>query len=233
MSTLSDHPITRRWPATNPEVLQLYSFPTPNGIKISIALEETGIPYEAHTVKISGDQHTPEFLSLNPNNKIPAIIDPNGPDGQMVALWESGAILLYLAEKSGQLMPEDPVGKAETQQWLLFQIGGLGPMFGQYGFFSKFAGKDIDDPRPKQRYVDESRRLIGVLEQQLAKHSYIQGEQYTLADIAIFPWLRAARDLYNAGDDFELNSFPRTMEYLEKCLARPAVQRSLNVPPRE
>lgn len=233
MSTLSEHPITRRWPPANPDVLQLYSFPTPNGIKVSIALEEIGLPYEAHTVKISGDQHTPEFLALNPNNKIPAIIDPHGPDGEMVALWESGAILLYLAQKSGQLMPDDAAGRAQTQQWLMFQMGGIGPMFGQYGYFKKFSGKDIDDPRPRQRYIDESRRLLAVLEQQLAEHAYIQGEQYTLADIAIFPWLRAARDFYDAGDDFQLNSFSHTVRYLARCLERPAVQRALNVPPRE
>ncbi len=230
---LSDHPISQRWPAQHPDRVQLYSFPTPNGVKVSIALEEMEIPYEAHTVKISGDQHTEEFRALNPNGKIPAIIDPNGAGGELVTLWESGAILLYLAEKSGQLMPKDSQGRASTMQWLMFQMGGLGPMFGQYGYFSKFAGKEIEDPRPKERYVSESKRLLGVLEQQLSKTAYVSGDEYSIADIAIFPWLRAAKDFYNAGDDFQMASFTHTMSYLETCLARPAVVRGLQVPPRE
>lgn len=231
--SLISHPISRRWPAQHPDRLQLYSFPTPNGVKVSIALEEMGVAYEAHTVKISGDQHTEEFRALNPNGKIPAIIDPDGPRGETVTLWESGAILLYLAEKTGQLIPTDPQGRCSTFQWLMFQMGGLGPMFGQYGYFSKFAGKDIEDPRPKQRYVEESRRLLGVLEQQLSQSPYITGDEYSIADIAIFPWLRAAKDFYNAGDDFQMASFTHTMKYLETCLARPAVVKGLQVPPRE
>lgn len=231
--SVNTHPIFKRWPATHPERLQLFSFPTPNGVKVSIALEEMGIDYEAHTIKISGDQHTDEFRALNPNGKIPAIIDPNGPDGEAVSLWESGAILIYLAEKSGQLIPVDPQGRCSTLQWLMFQMGGLGPMFGQYGYFSKFAGKEIEDPRPKERYINESRRILGVLENQLARTEFIAGSEYSIADIAIFPWLRAARDFYNAGDDFQMASFTHTMSYLENCLTRPAVIRGLQIPPRD
>lgn len=231
--SINNHPINRRWPAEYPNRLQLYSFPTPNGVKISIALEEIELPYEAHTVKISGDQHTEEFRALNPNGKIPAIVDPNGPGGSTVSLWESGAILLYLAEKSGKLIPTDPQGRFSTMQWLMFQMGGLGPMFGQYGYFSKFAGKEVEDPRPKERYIAESRRLLGVLEQQLSKTEFIANDEYTIADIAIFPWLRGARDFYNASDDFRMPEFSHTMAYLERCLQRPAVQRGLLIPPRE
>ena len=228
-----DHPIAQRWPANYPDRLQLYSFPTPNGVKVSIALEEMGVPYEAHTVKISGDQHSDEFRALNPNGKIPAIIEPHGPSGKPLVLWESGAILLYLAEKTGQLMPADPQARFATLQWLMFQMSGLGPMIGQYGYFSKFAGKAIEDPRPRERYIVECKRLLGVLESQLIKQPYIAGSQYTIADIAIFPWLRNARDFYDAADDFEMNSFVHTMAYLERCLTRPAVIRGLQVPPRE
>ncbi len=233
MHTLADHPISRRWPATNPDLLQLYSFPTPNGVKISIALEEMALPYEAHTVNISGDQLTPEFLALNPNNKIPAIIDPHGPDGHLLALWESGAILLYLADKSGKLMPKNPALRHTTVQWLLFQVGGLGPMIGQYGYFTKFAGKQIDDPRPKERFIVECKRLLSVLEQQLSQHEHVVCDEYTIADVAIFPWLRGARDAYNAGADFGMEEFTHTMRYLDRCLGRPAVQRGLLIPPRE
>ena len=233
MQSLTDHPITNRWPPSRPEALQLYSFPTPNGVKVSIALEEMGLPYEAHTVNISGNQHTPEFRSLNPNGKIPAIIDPNGPEGTIVTLWESGAILLYLAEKSGLLMPKSPPARFQTMQWLMFQMGGLGPMIGQYGYFAVFAGKEINDPRPRERFITECQRLLGVLECQLEKHDFVQGNEYTIADIAIFPWLRGARDFYKAGNAFEMDRFVHTMAYLERCLARPAVHRGLRVPPRD
>ncbi|RYE40136.1 MAG: glutathione S-transferase, partial [Hyphomicrobiales bacterium] len=173
MADLSTFPITQRWPAKDPNVIQLYSLPTPNGIKVSAMLEETGLAYEPHLVDFgTNDQMTPEFLSLNPNNKIPAILDPHGPDGKPLALFESGAILIYLAEKSGKFLPKDESGRYETLQWLMFQMGGAGPMFGQMGFFVKFAGKDIEDPRPRQRYVDESRRLIGVIEGRLKGRSY-------------------------------------------------------------
>lgn len=231
--TLTDFPISEHWKPINPDIIQLYSFPTPNGVKASIALEELGLSYDAHTVKLN-QTTTPAFLSLNPNNKIPAIVDPDGPNGEAFGLWESGAILIYLAEKTGKLLPSDPALKYETIQWLMFQMGGVGPMFGQYGFFAKFAGKEIEDPRPRERYINEGRRLMGVLEQRFADgRQWIMGDDYTIADIAIFPWIRAARDFYEAGDDFEMDSRPHTMAWLDRCLERPATQKGLVQPPRE
>ena len=232
MSALATYKINDRWPAKNPEILQLYSFPTPNGVKVSIMLEEIGLDYEAHTVKLN-ETTTPEFLSLNPNNKIPAIIDPNGPDGQTMTLWESGAILIYLAEKSGKLLPVDPIQRAKVIQWLMFQMGGVGPMFGQYGFFSVFAGKDIPDPRPRERYQQEARRLLAVLEQQLSQTEYLAGDQYTIADIATWPWIRAAKVFYKAEEALGFTDFPSVMAWWDRCMARPVSERSLNIPDRE
>ncbi|MEM8657953.1 MAG: glutathione binding-like protein [Pseudomonadota bacterium] len=234
MADLSAFPITQRWPAQNPEVLQLYSFPTPNGVKASIALEEIGLPYEAHKVTLSdADVKSPEFLSLNPNNKIPAILDPDGPGGKPLALFESGAILIYLAEKSGKLLPADPGARYETLSWLMFQMGGVGPMFGQLGFFHKFAGKDIEDPRPKKRYVDEAHRLLNVLEGRLEGRDWIMGDDYTIADIAIFPWVRGLKVFYEAGDLVGLDKMPRVNAWLNKAIARPASQTGLNIPARD
>ncbi|WP_374537885.1 glutathione S-transferase C-terminal domain-containing protein [Chitinimonas taiwanensis] len=231
MSDLAAFPITEKWPAQHPERLQLYSLATPNGVKVSILLEEIGLPYEAHLVSFErNDQFSPAFLSLNPNNKIPAILDPHGPGGQPLALFESGAILLYLAEKSGQLLPSDPTQRYETLQWLMFQMGGVGPMFGQLGFFHKFAGKDYEDKRPRDRYVAESKRLLGVLEQRLRGRSWIMGEQYTIADIAIFPWVRNLVGYYGAGELVGFADFPNVQRVLDAFLARPAVQRGLSVP---
>lgn len=230
MPTLADHPITRRWPPTRPDVIQLYSFPTPNGIKASIALEELGLDYEPHLVLLSdADVRSPEFLSLNPNNKIPALIDPNGPDGAFVELWESGAILIYLAEKTGKLMPTG-AAKYEVLKWLMFQMGGTGPMFGQLGFFVKFAGKDIEDPRPRDRYIREAQRLLNVLETSLESNDWIAGD-YSIADIAIAPWLRAL-DFYGAKEIVGWNDLKTVPAYLDRFLERPAVQRGLNIPPR-
>jgi len=232
MSNLSAFPITKRWPAQHPDRIQLYSLTTPNGVKASIALEEMGLPYEAHLVNFGDDdQMTPAFLSLNPNNKIPAIIDPDGPNGQPIGLFESGAILIYLAEKTGQFLSADPAKKYQTLQWLMWQMGGVGPMFGQLGFFVKFAGKAIDDPRPRQRYIDESARLLSVLEDRLAGRDWVMGE-YSIADIAIGPWLRAFRDFYEAGPLVDWDEFKNVNAYLERFLARPAVQRGLVNPPR-
>lgn len=231
--TLADFPISEHWKPNNPDIIQLYSFPTPNGVKASIALEELGLPYDAHTVKLN-ETTTPAFLSLNPNNKIPAIVDPDGPNGEAFGLWESGAILIYLAEKTGKLLPSDPALKYETIQWLMFQMGGIGPMFGQYGFFAVFAGKDIEDPRPRERYINEGRRLMGVLEKRMADgRQWIMGDEYTIADIAIFPWVRGAREFYKAGDDFEMDKHPSTMAWLDRCIERPASQKGLVQPPRE
>jgi GST-like protein len=233
MSELSPFPITTKWPARTPERLQLYSLPTPNGVKVSIMLEEIGLPYEAHLVSFdSKDQLSPEFLSLNPNNKIPAIIDPNGPDGKPLALFESGAILLYLAEKTGKLIPQDAAGRYETIQWLMFQMGGIGPMFGQVGFFLKFAGKDYEDKRPLGRYVDESKRLLGVLDQRLAGRSWVMGEQYTIADIAILPWVRNLLNFYGAGELVQIETFHNVLRVLAAFDARPAVVKGLATPSR-
>ena len=185
MTDLSAFAITRKWPAQHPDRIQLYSLPTPNGVKVSIMLEETGLPYEAHLVSFqNNDQLSPEFLSLNPNNKIPAIIDPEGPGGKALPLFESGAILLYLAEKSGKFIPDDPAARYETIQWLMFQMGGIGPMFGQLGFFHKFAGKDYEDKRPRDRYVTESKRLLDVLDRRLSGRNWVMGNDYTIADMA-------------------------------------------------
>ncbi|MEP3632974.1 MAG: glutathione S-transferase N-terminal domain-containing protein [Shimia thalassica] len=232
MKSVTEHPINGRWPAANPEVLQLYSFPTPNGVKVSIMLEEIGLPYEAHKVGLSdADVKSPEFLSLNPNNKIPAIIDPNGPDGSPVALFESGAILLYLGEKTGKLVGSSASEKAVITQWLMFQMGGVGPMFGQMGFFTKFAGSEIEDPRPRERYIAESKRLLAVIEKQLEGQDWIAGE-YSIADIAIAPWLKALA-FYEAEELLGLDSLPNVQAYIARFSARPAVQRGASIPPRD
>ncbi|MBB4863824.1 GST-like protein [Pseudomonas nitritireducens] len=234
MSDLSAFPITRKWPAEHPDCLQLYSLPTPNGVKVSIMLEELGLPYEPHLVSFErNDQLSPEFLSLNPNNKIPAILDPNGPDGQPLALFESGAILVYLADKTDSLIAPGASGRYETLQWLMFQMGGIGPMFGQIGFFNKFAGKDYEDKRPLQRYVDESKRLLSVLDRHLEGRDWILGERYTIADIATFPWIRSLVGFYEAGDLVGFDNFHNVKRVLERFLARPAVQRGLNIPKRD
>jgi GST-like protein len=231
---LSVFPITRKWPAQHPDRLQLYSLPTPNGVKVSICLEETGLPYEPHLVRFdTNDQMSPEFLSLNPNNKIPAILDPNGPGGKPLPLFESGAILLYLADKTGQLIPQDPARRYETIQWVMFQMGGIGPMFGQLGFFHKFAGKDFEDKRPRDRYVAESKRLLGVLEQRLAQREWIMGSEYGIADIATFPWINNLIGFYGAGDLVGFAEFPQVQRALTAFLARPAVQRGLQIPKRD
>lgn len=233
MTDLSLFPITRKWPPQHPERLQLYSLPTPNGVKVSIMLEETGLAYEAHTVRFeSQDQLSSAFLSLNPNNKIPAILDPQGPGGKPLALFESGAILIYLAEKTGQFMPLDAVARYETLQWLMFQMGGVGPMFGQLGFFHRFAGKDYEDKRPRDRYVAEAQRLLKVLDQRLEGRDWIMGRDYTVADIAILPWVRNLVGFYEAADIVGWEQYSQLHRVLEKWQERPAVQRGLEIPPR-
>ncbi len=225
------HPITAKWPAQHPERLQLYSLPTPNGVKVSIALEEMALPYEVHKVSFeTQDQFSPEFLSLNPNNKIPAILDPNGPGGKPLALFESGAILIYLAEKTGRFLPQDAAARYETLQWLMWQMGGVGPMFGQLGFFHKFAGKDWEDKRPRERYAAESRRLLGVLEQRLTAGAWIMGGDYTIADMAVFPWVRNLVGFYDAGELVGWADFPQVQRALAAFVERPAVQRGLQIP---
>jgi len=233
MTDLSAFPITKKWPAAHPERLQLYSLPTPNGVKVSIMLEETGLPYEPHLVRFdTNDQLTPEFMSLNPNNKIPAIIDPNGPDGKPLPLFESGAILIYLADKTGQLIPQDAAGRYEAIQWVMFQMGGIGPMFGQLGFFHKFAGKEYEDKRPRDRYVAESKRLLGVLEQRLEGREWFLGDQYSIADIATFPWVRNLIGFYEAGELVAIQDFPNVQRALAAFVAQPAVVRGLDSPKR-
>jgi GST-like protein len=231
MTDLSAFPITRKWPAQHPDRLQLYSLATPNGVKVSIMLEEIGLPYEVHRVSFdSNEQTSAEFLSLNPNNKIPAILDPNGPGGQPLPLFESGAILLYLAEKTGQLLPADAAGRYQTIQWLMFQMGGIGPMFGQVGFFHRFAGKEYEDKRPRDRYVAESRRLLAVLDKYLAGRDWIMGGQYTIADIATFPWVRNLVGFYDASALVGFGDFCNVKRVLDAFVARPAVIRGLAIP---
>jgi GST-like protein len=233
MTDLSAFPITKRWPAQHPDRIQLYSLPTPNGVKVSIALEELGLPYEPHLIDIGKDETWgPEFLSLNPNGKIPAIIDPNGPGGKPLGLFESGAILVYLAEKTGKLMSSDPALRYETLQWVFFQMAAVGPMFGQLGFFHRFAGKEYEDKRPRDRYANESKRLLGVLETRLAGRDWIMGDEYSIADIALLGWVRNINGFYDAGGLVDYASLKNVPAWLERGLARPAVQRGLDSPKR-
>ncbi len=233
MPDLSAFPITKRWPPKHPDRLQLYSLPTPNGVKVSIMLEEIGLPYEPHLVDFGkNDQQTPEFLSLNPNGKIPAIIDPDGPGGKPLGLFETGAILDYLASKTGKFIPLDPARRIETIQWLHFQMGGIGPMFGQLGFFNKFAGKEYEDKRPLQRYVTESKRLLGVIDRRLDGRQWIMGDDYTIADISMLGWVRNLVGFYEARELVAFDSLKNVPAWLDRGLARPAVQRGLNIPAR-
>jgi GST-like protein len=233
MSKLDAYPITKKWPAQHPDRIQLYSLNTPNGVKASIMLEETGLPYEPHLVRFdANEQLAPEFLAVNPNNKIPAILDPNGPGGKPLPLFESGAILLYLADKAQRFVPQDAAARYTTIQWLMFQVGGVGPMFGQVGFFHKFAGKDFEDKRPRDRYVGEAKRLLGVLDRHLEGRAWMLGEAYTIADIAIFPWVNILNTFYGAGELVGIKDFIQVNRVLETFLVRPAVVRGLNIPPR-
>ena len=233
MIDLSAFPITHKWPAKHPERLQLYSLPTPNGVKVSIMLEEIGLAYEPHKVSFDNDdQLSPEFISLSANNKIPAILDPNGPGGQPLPLFESGAILQYLAEKSGKLLSQDPAQRYQTLQWLMFQMGGIGPMFGQVGFFNIYGGKDFDDKRPLMRYVNESKRLLGVLDRHLQGKDWMIGSEYTIADMAILPWVRNMIVRYNAEELIGWHQYPEVRRVLSQWLQRPAVQRGLLIPAR-
>jgi GST-like protein len=233
MADLSSFPITKRWPAQHPERLQLYSLPTPNGVKVSIMLEEIGLAYEPHAINIMvNETWTPEFLSLNPNGKIPAIIDPDGPGGKPFGLFESGAILLYLADKTGKLLPTDPALHYETLAWVFFQMASVGPMFGQLGFFHKFAGREYEDKRPLERYRTESKRLLGVIETQLAGRDWIMGDDYTIADISLLGWVRNLVGFYEARELVEFDSLKHVPGWLDRGVARPAVQRGLAIPAR-
>jgi GSH-dependent disulfide-bond oxidoreductase len=233
MTDLSAFPITKRWPAQHPDRLQLYSLPTPNGVKVSIMLEEIGLAYEPHTIDIGKNEtFTPEFLSLNPNGKIPAIIDPSGPGGAPLGLFESGAILQYLAEKTGKLLSADPARRIETIAWVQFQMSAIGPMFGQVGFFHKFAGREFEDKRPLQRYVNESKRLLGVLDKHLDGRQWMMGDDYSIADVASLGWVRNLNGFYGAGELVAFDSFTHVTAWLARGLARPAVQRGLEIPKR-
>jgi GST-like protein len=225
-----DHPIFARWPAQYPDRLQLFSLPTPNGVKVGIMLEETGLVYEPHRIDIAANEsHDPAFLALNPNGKIPAIYDPDGPGGRPLALFESGAILIYLAEKTGQFLSADPGTRYETIQWLMWQMGGVGPMFGQVGFFNKFAGKAYPDKGPRDRYVAESARLLGVLDGRLAGRAWVMGADYTIADMSLLGWVRNLIGFYEARELVGFDRFRHVQAWLERGLARPAVQRGLAV----
>jgi GST-like protein len=230
MLNATEFPILRRWPAQHPDRLQLYTNPTPNGVKVSIMLEEIGLPYEAHRIDI-GQNETwiPEFLSLNPNGKIPAILDPDGPGGRPLRLFESGAILLYLAEKTGQFLPKNPAQRYEAVQWLFFQMAAVGPMFGQLGFFHKFAGREYEDKRPHERYRAESERLLRVLDDRLAGRQWMMGDEYGIADIALIGWVRNLIGFYGAREIVRYDDLKHVPSWLERGLARPAVQRGLVV----
>jgi GST-like protein len=233
MADLSLFPITARWPAQHPDRIQLYSLPTPNGVKVSIMLEELGLPYEVHLVDImKNESKLPEFESLNPNGKIPAMIDPNGPDGKPIGLFESGAILLYLAEKTGKFLPKDPAKKWDAIQWVFFQMASIGPMFGQVGFFHKFAGREWEDKRPLQRYVDEAKRLLGVLDKQLKGKQWIIGDDYTIADIATIGWVNNLVTFYGARELVEFDQFENVIAWLERGTSRAGVERGLKIPAR-
>jgi GST-like protein len=230
MTDLSAFPITQR---EHPDRIQLYGLPTPNGVKVSIMLEELGVPYEAHLVDIMKDENKlPEFVSLNPNAKIPALIDPDGPGGKPIGLFESGAILLYLADKTQRFIPADPAARWETVAWLFWQMSGVGPMFGQVGFFHKFAGREYEDKRPRDRYVAEAKRLLGVLDERLNGRAWIMGNEYTIADISLLGWVRNLNGFYEAGEIVGFSDFKHVGAWLERGLARPAVQRGLNIPAR-
>jgi GSH-dependent disulfide-bond oxidoreductase len=233
VTDLASFPITKKWPPRHPERLQLYSLPTPNGVKVSIVLEEIGLPYEPHLVDFDkSDQTSAEFRSLNPYGKIPAIIDPQGPGGEPLPLFESGAILFYLAEKSGQFLPRAPAARYTTLQWLMFQMGGVGPMFGQVGFFHKFAGREYEDKRPRDRYVAESQRLLRVLDARLEGRAWLMGDDYTIADMAVFPWVRNLIGFYGAGELVRIGEYPQVTRALAAFVARPAVARGLTIPQR-
>ena len=232
MPGLSSFPITQRWPASHPERLQLYAFPTPNGVKVSIMLEETGLAYEPHLIDISTNaSKDPAFVSLNPNGRIPAILDPDGPEGEPLALWESGAILVYLADKTGQFLSSAPAQRYETLAWIFFQMSGIGPMFGQLGVYLRGPGKDFEDKRPRQRFADETARLLGVLDRRLEGREWIV-DDYSIADIATLGWVNALTGMYDASELVGVDAYSNVQIWLERGLARPAVQRGLNIPAR-
>jgi GST-like protein len=203
--------------------INLYYWPTPNGWKASIFLEELGLPYEVKPINIAaGDQFEPEFLKISPNNKMPAIVDPEGPDGSPISVFESGAILIYLAEKTGRFLPTDPRGRYRALEWLMFQMGSVGPMLGQAHHFRQYAPEII--PYAIQRYTDEAARIYRVIDRRLADSEFIAADEYTIADVAVFPWLVPHE---NQGQD--LADYPNLKRWYEAVEARPAVQRGLEI----
>ncbi|MCP9758747.1 glutathione S-transferase family protein [Aquitalea sp. S1-19] len=205
-------------------MIELYTWGTPNGKKISVALEELDLPYTVFPVDINqGEQFAPDFLKISPNNKIPAIVDPDGPDGTALALFESGAILIYLADKTGRLLPAAGAARYRVLQWLMFQMGGFGPMLGQAHHFLRYAPETL--PYAQKRYHDETLRLYGVLDRQLADHRFVAGSDYSIADIALYPWV--ARHEWHM---VALADFPHVQRWADMMAARPAVQRGMAVP---
>jgi len=218
-----ENPYPGRWKPKHADYIQLYSLATPNGQKVAIALEELGFQYETHIINIvAGDQFDDDYTLINPNSKIPTIIDPNGPNGKPIALMESGAILLYLAEKSQRLMPTDPVRRLEAIQWLNFQLANVGPIFGQFGHFNKFARDKCQDSYSLKRYTDETHRLLGVLDRRLYGRKYLAGEEFSIADIATVPWMRVL-DFYGGKESLDYNNFESIEPWVNRCLARPGV----------
>lgn len=210
--------------------IQLYSLATPNGQKIGIALEEMGLPYEAHTINImQGDQFKPDFIKINPNSKIPAIVDPNGPGHQPISIMESGAILIYLAQKSGKFFPQDPRLNSEVLQWLFFQVGGIGPMFGQFGHFFKYAVDKCDHPYPLERYATEAKRLLTVLDKHLSSRTFLVGEEYTIADMAAVPWVNGLKVFYKASDKLELEKYVHVNAWVNRVIDRPKTAAGMKV----
>jgi GSH-dependent disulfide-bond oxidoreductase len=230
---LHDFPISKRWPARHPERLQLYSSPTQNGVKISAMLEEIGLPYEPHFIDLGqGDNHTAEFLSLNPNGRIPATRDPDGANGTPLILFESGAILVYLAEKTGKLLPSDAALRYQTIQWVFFQTSAMGPMFGQLGYFFKAGGREIEDKRPLERYRMEAMRLLQVLDNRLAGRIWVMGDDVTIADLACFAPVHFLIGYYQARDLVAFDLLKHVPGWLDRVIARPAVLRGLSMPAR-
>jgi GSH-dependent disulfide-bond oxidoreductase len=215
-------------------MIDLHYWTTPNGHKIVMFLEETGTPYHIVPVDLTkGEQQQPDFLRIAPNNKIPAIVDHEPKSGSApVSIFESGAILLYLAEKTGKFLPAEPARRYETLQWVFFQMAAMGPMFCQVGYFHKFAGREIEDKRPLHRYRDEAKRILAIVEARLAERSWIMGDDYTIADIAMLGWVRNLIGFYEAGELVDFKALKHTPAWLERGLARPAVQRGLNIPAR-
>lgn len=211
--------------------IELYSLRTPNGQKISIALEEMDLPYNVHKIDISkGDQFTPEFIKINPNSKIPAIVDPEGPDGKPISIMESGAILIYLAEKSKKFLPEDPRLKSEVLQWLFFQVSGVGPMFGQFGHFHKWAKDKCDHPYPIERYTNEAKRILKVLDTHLEGRTYLVGEQYTIADMATMPWVVCLDVFYNGKETLDLDQYKNVGAWVKRIMQRPKTAKGMEIP---